>query len=103
VGDPAGAGLPPGRRGVVEVVSPIQEGASRALKPARDLVGWVGDTINAKGEVKRLRAERTALRDKASPGAAATRENDQLRGLLGLQKARGLADDRPVTARVIGQ
>ena len=102
-GESAGGGLHSVQRGVVEVVSPIQEGASRALKPARDLIGWVGDTIDAKGEVKQLRAERNALREQAVTGAAAARENDQLRGLLNLDKARGLSDEGPVAARVIGQ
>ena len=102
-GESAGGGLHAVQRGVVEVVSPIQEGASRALKPVRDLVGWVGDTIDAKGEVKQLRAERNALRERAVTGAAAARENDQLRGLLSLDKARGLQDEQPVAARVIGQ
>jgi len=102
-GESAGGGLHAAQRGVVEVVSPIQEGASRALKPARDLIGWVGDTIDAKGEVKQLRAERNALREQAVTGAAAARENDQLRGLLNLDKARGLSDEGPVAARVIGQ
>jgi rod shape-determining protein MreC len=102
-GESAGGGLHSVQRGVVEVVSPIQEGASRALKPVRDLIGWVGDTIDAKGEVKQLRAERNALREQAVTGAAAARENDQLRGLLNLDKARGLTDEGPVAARVIGQ
>ena len=102
-GESAGGGLHAVQRGVVEVVSPIQEGASRALKPVRDLVGWVGDTIDAKGEVKQLRAERDALREQAVTGAAATRENAQLRGLLDLDRARGLNDEEPVAARVIGQ
>ena len=102
-GESAGGGLHSVQRGVVEVVSPIQEGASRALKPVRDLVGWVGDTIDAKGEVNQLRAERNALREQAVTGAAAARENDQLRGLLNLDKARGLDDEGPVAARVIGQ
>ena len=102
-GESAGGGLHAVQRGVVEVVSPIQEGASRALKPARDLVGWVGDTIDAKGEVKQLRAERNALREQAVTGAAAARENDQLRRLVGLDRARGLNDEQPVGARVIGQ
>jgi rod shape-determining protein MreC len=102
-GESAGGGLHAVQRGVVEVVSPIQEGASRALKPVRDLVGWVGDTIDAKGEVKQLRAERDALRERAITGAAAARENDQLRGLLNLDRSRGLADEGPVAARVIGQ
>jgi rod shape-determining protein MreC len=102
-GESAGGGLHSVQRGVVEVVSPIQEGASRALKPVRDLIGWVGDTIDAKGEVKQLRAERNALREQAVTGAAAARENDQLRGLLNLDKSRGLTDEAPVAARVIGQ
>jgi rod shape-determining protein MreC len=102
-GESAGGGLHSVQRGVVEVVSPIQEGASRALKPVRDLIGWVGDTIDAKGEVKQLRAERNALRERAVTGAAAARENDQLRGLLNLDKSRGLNDEAPVAARVIGQ
>jgi rod shape-determining protein MreC len=102
-GEPAGGGLHSVQRGVVSVVAPIQEGASRALKPVRDLVGWVGDTINAKGEVKQLRAERNALRERAITGAAAARENDQLRGLLNLDKSRGLTDEGPVSARIIGQ
>ena len=70
------------QRGVLEVVSPIQEGASRALKPVRDLVGWFGDTLDAKGEVKDLRAERDALRERAVAGDAAVRENASSRGLL---------------------
>ena len=102
-GESAGGGLHSVQRGVVEVVSPIQEGASRALKPARDLIGWVGDTIDAKGEVKQLRAERNALRERAVEGTAAQRENDQLRRLLNLDRARGLTDVGPVTSRVIGQ
>jgi len=102
-GESAGGGLHSVQRGVVEVVSPIQEGASRALKPVRDLIGWVGDTIDAKGENKQLRAERNALREQAVTGAAAARENDQLRGLLNLDRSRGLSDEAPVAARVIGQ
>jgi rod shape-determining protein MreC len=102
-GESAGGGLHAMQRGVVEVVSPIQEGASRALKPVRDLVGWVGDTVHAKGEVKQLRAERNALRERAVTGTAAQRENDQLRRLLALDRSRGLTDVGPVTGRVIGQ
>ncbi len=102
-GESAGGGLHSVQRGALEAVSPIQDGASRALKPVRDLVGWAGDTLDAKGDVKSLRAERDALRSQAVANAAATRENRQLRGLLGLGRSAGIADDGPVTARVIGQ
>lgn len=49
-------------RGFAGIVSPIQEGASKVAKPARDLVNWVGDTFRAKGELEEVRAERDALR-----------------------------------------
>ena len=64
-GESSGGGLHSVQRGVLEVVSPIQDGASRVLKPVRDLFGWVGDTLDAKGEVKSLRKERDALRAQA--------------------------------------
>ena len=50
------------QRGVFEVISPIQDGASRALKPVRDLFGWAGDTLHAKRDNKALRAEVDTLR-----------------------------------------
>ena len=102
-GESAGGGLHAVQRGVLEVVSPIQEGASRALKPARDLVGWVGDTLDAKGDVAGLRDERDQLRERAVAGDAAVRENAQLREMLDLNQAAGLQAAAPVTSRIIGQ
>ena len=40
---------------------PIQEGASRVLKPFRDLFGWFGDTIDAKDQRDKAIEERDAL------------------------------------------
>lgn len=91
------------QRGVVEIVSPIQEGASRALKPIRDLFGWVGDTLDAKGDVERLDRELREERAKAIAYRAAARENAQLRRLLDLGQNAQISDQGPVTARVIGQ
>ncbi|MTD42783.1 hypothetical protein GKE82_00295 [Conexibacter sp. W3-3-2] len=88
------------QRGVVEVVSPIQEGASRALKPFRDLFGWVGDTADAKGENEELRKERDELLAQVAQGKTAIIENRTLRGLLKLDQEADLARYRPVTARV---
>jgi len=91
------------QRGVVTAVSPIQDGASRALKPVRDLFGWVGDTFHAKGQVAELRRERDAYRRQAAQGAAAVRENGQLNRMLRLDQSLNLAAASPVTARVIGK
>ena len=50
------------QRGVFGALSPIQEGASRVLKPFRDLFGWFGDTIDAKDQRDKAIAERDAYR-----------------------------------------
>jgi rod shape-determining protein MreC len=102
-GESAGGGLHGVQRGVSDVVSPIQEGASRALKPFRDLFGWFGDTLNAKGDLKKAREERDTWQERAVAAQAATAENTQLRQLVGLGKELSLGDYSPVTARVIGQ
>jgi rod shape-determining protein MreC len=102
-GESAGGGLHSIQRGVMEVVSPIQEGASRALKPFRDLFGWIGDTFQAKSDLKGVRKDRDQWQRRAVAAEAARRENAQLRELLTLDRALGLADYGPQTARVIGQ
>ncbi|CAB4931227.1 unannotated protein [freshwater metagenome] len=102
-GESSSGGLHGVQRGVMTVLSPIQEGASRALKPVRDLAGWVGDTFRAKGDVQDLRRENAALRRQAISGTDAVRQNQELRKLLALDQAVGLAAAAPVAARVIGQ
>jgi rod shape-determining protein MreC len=91
------------QRGVVAVVSPIQSGASRALKPARDLVGWFGDTIDAKSQRDKLQKERDALLKQVVGAQAAENENRQLKQLVGLDGSADLARAKPLTARVIGR
>ncbi|MCX6369689.1 MAG: rod shape-determining protein MreC, partial [Solirubrobacterales bacterium] len=82
---------------------PIQEGASTVLKPARDLFGWFGDTVNAKGRLSELERSNQQLRARSIAASDALRINSQLQGLLNLDNAGGLAAAKPVTARVIGQ
>ena len=101
-GESAGGGLHSVQRGVLEVVSPVQEGASRALKPVRDLFGWFGDTLAAKGDNSKLKQQVVKLRAEAVKNAAAARENIHLQNLVGLDES-GLAAAQPVTGRVIGQ
>ena len=93
-GESAGGGLHSVQRGVLEVVSPIQEGASRALKPFRDFFGWAGDTIRAKGKVKDLTKERNQLYRQLTAERGATEENARLRNLLQLDGNNGVARDQ---------
>jgi rod shape-determining protein MreC len=102
-GESAGGGLHALQRGVLEVLSPIQEGTSRALKPVRDLFGWFDDTLHARSERDKLRNERNQLRRQVVGYQSAERENLQLRRLVGLDQGSDLAGYTPVTARVIGR
>jgi rod shape-determining protein MreC len=102
-GESAGGGLHSLQRGVLEVIAPVQEGTSRALKPFRDLFGWFGDTLGARGERDKLKKERNQLRRQVIGAEAAERENAQLRRLVGLDKSDSLQGYTPVTSRVIGR
>lgn len=100
-GDSSGGGLRSVQRGALEVLGPIQEGANRALKPFRDLFGWIGDTVDAKQERDDLKAERDALQRQVTELEANKLENEQLRKLLEINTAGGLDRYEPVKARVI--
>ncbi len=98
-----GSGLRSIERGALQVFGPIQEGASEALKPVRDGVGWVGDTLDAKGDVADLRAARDDLRVQLAEAQGAVAENAQLREMLGMRERIGYADQGPKVARVISE
>jgi rod shape-determining protein MreC len=91
------------QRTAMEVLAPIQEGANRALKPARDLFGWIGDTMDAKEERDRLRAERDALRNKLAQVTEDRRDLQQLEGIQKINDPGGLENYVPVVARVIAR
>ena len=55
------------QRGFLTVVSPIQDGANKALKPVRDMFGWFGDTFHAKSQRNELRKQNDQLRREWSP------------------------------------
>ncbi len=95
-----GGGLRSIERGALEVFGPIQEGASNVLKPVRDAAGWVGDTLDAKGELEDLRAERDALRKELIDERGALRENRELRALVRMDQRLDFAQQGAVTARV---
>ena len=91
------------QRAVASVFGPMEEGATRALKPARDLINWVDETFKARGTNSDLKAENQDLRNELARSQGAQGENQQLRKLLGLDRAGTLAGYTPVTARVIGR
>lgn len=93
------------QRGVSTIFSPLQDGADRALKPARDLVGWFDKTFDARGENSRLKEELVETRELAVGAQAALNENEQLRKLLKLDRGAAIGSSvyEPVTGRVIAR
>ena len=92
------------QRGVSTVLSPLEEGASRALKPARDLVNWFDETFDARGDNEALREEVEQLRAEVADAQSAVDENRQFRKMLNLDAAdAALAEYDRVTGRVIGR
>ena len=100
-GESAGGGLHALQRGAQGVLNPVQEGASRALKPIRDLFGWFGDTLDAKSERDKLKAERDALLRENVELRVRNREYSQLERFYQAETAAGLRSYDPVTSRVI--
>lgn len=93
------------QEGVSTVFSPLQDVADRALKPARDLVGWFDESFAARGENERLEEQLARARRQAAAGQVALQENAQLRKLLKLNRDPAIASSgfEPVTARVIAR
>jgi rod shape-determining protein MreC len=102
-GESSGGTLHGVQRGAMEVLAPIQEGANRALKPFRDLFGWFGDTLDAKSERDKLKAERDRLRDDLAKVTTEKRDLEQRSGLKTANEEGGLGGYTPVEARVIAR
>ena len=103
-GEGGGGALHAVQRGAQEVLAPIENGASRAIKPFRDLVGWTGDVLDAKGENEDLRKERERLQRRVAELEVAARDAAQLRQLVDLQTSPGYPQGtEPIAARVIAR
>jgi len=89
--------------GAQTVLSPIEDGASRAFKPVRDLVGWFGDVFDAKSENKQLKKDLAAARSQSAQVALLQHDNDQLRKELNLTDDLGYTSRSRLTARVIAK
>jgi rod shape-determining protein MreC len=103
-GESASGGLHAIQRGFLEALAPLQEGASRALKPARDLVGWAGDVFDAKSDNKKLRRQVRELQARVAAAETASRDARELRALVGFNRSSGFPEGyEPVSARVIAR
>jgi len=91
------------QRGIVEVLSPIQEGASRALKPVRDVAGWFSSTFNAKSQRDKLQKEVNQLLAQNASLKQALIENQQLKQQVGLDDSNAISSYKPVAAHLISR
>jgi rod shape-determining protein MreC len=89
------------QRGIVAVVSPIQDGASKVLSPVRNVSDWVSSTLRAKTQNGQLRRTNQQLSARITTLQQAEIDNRQLQREVKLDQNIGAADYRPVGASVI--
>jgi rod shape-determining protein MreC len=90
------------QRGFLTVVSPIQDGANKALKPVRDLFGWFGDTLHAKSQRDELRKQVDILRREVVADQSEKRTYRQLLAMYHVDQL-GINSYHPVTATVVNK
>jgi rod shape-determining protein MreC len=91
------------QRGFLTVVSPVQDGANKALKPVRDMFGWFSSTLHAKSQNGELRKELATARRELTVKQSNERSYQELLKLYNLDKTLSIADYDPVTATVVYQ
>lgn len=91
------------QNGVGTVLNPIGEGASRALKPGRDLINWFDETLDARGENDDLKQENADLQKENTDLQAAIEKAGYADQLGELIKESSLDAYDPVDGTVIGR
>jgi len=91
------------QRVVATVLSPFEEGASRALKPAQDTVNWFSETFEAKGDNEELRDEVADLRDRLAQAETTLQQRQELEKLVAVTGGVVPPGQETVTGRVIGR
>jgi len=99
-GEASGGSLHSLQNGFLTVVSPIQDGADKALKPVRDLFGWFGSTLKAKSQNAQLRRQLALTRRQLIDTQLDRRSYGELLRLYHLDQTLGVSAYREVTARV---
>jgi rod shape-determining protein MreC len=91
------------QRGIVQVFSPVQAGASKVLSPVRDVANWVSDTLRAKSNVDKLRKQNRELTAELATLKTEQLQNAELTREVGLDQTIGVRNYHPVGANVIGR
>ncbi|HEY5190143.1 MAG TPA: rod shape-determining protein MreC [Solirubrobacteraceae bacterium] len=91
------------QRGIVEVISPIQSGASKVLSPVKDIAGWFSDTFQAKAQRDQLRKQVAKLTKQADYYQQQAILAQQLEKQVGLDASNSISSYQPVGANVIGR
>jgi rod shape-determining protein MreC len=99
-GEAPGGRLHGVQRGFLTVVSPIQDGANKALKPVRDLFSWFGNTLHAKGQLSQALKQTDKLRRELVADQAEKRSYRELITLDHLDQL-SVGNYHPVTATVV--
>ncbi|MGD1058407.1 MAG: rod shape-determining protein MreC [Solirubrobacteraceae bacterium] len=90
------------QRDFLTIVSPIQDGANKALKPVRDLFSWFGNTLHAKSQLAQSLKQTNKLRRELVDDQAEKRAYHELLALTHLDQL-GVNSYHPVTATVVGK
>jgi rod shape-determining protein MreC len=99
-GEAPSGGLHSVQNGFLTVVSPIQDGANKALKPVRDMFGWFSSTLHAKNQNSELRKQLAKLRLALTSKQSNEASYKELLKLYHLDNTLSIADYHPVTATV---
>jgi rod shape-determining protein MreC len=91
------------QRGIVQVLSPVQSGASTILSPVRDVANWVSDTLRAKSQRDKLRTQVNRLTAQVDLLKTEQVQNAQLTAEVGLDQSIGISQYHPLGANVIGR
>jgi rod shape-determining protein MreC len=102
-GEAPGGRLHSVQRDFLTVVSPIQDGANKALKPVREGFGWIGDTLHAKSQRDQLLTQVDKLRRELVANDAEKRGYRELLGLYNLDNRLSIGNYHPVTATVVAR
>ena len=102
-GSSGGGPLHTVQSGFLDVLSPIETGASKALTPVHDVFKWFSDVSNAASQRDAYRKRVAQLQTELAALTAHQHASSDAAKLQGIDAALGLAGDGPVNATVIGQ